>query len=212
MAPGSLSAGFSDRANPLEGTISLLYEVEADQNYSQDQFGPFAAQIFSSAGKEYCEKYGATMEHFASISAKNHKHAVKNPYAQFRTAPSVKEVMNSRKITRELTLPMCSPTSDGGAAAVLCSEAFVKKHKLEDRAVEVAGVGLSTDTQRLYEDKSRIELAGADMTRRAAKMAFKMAGIQPQDIQVLELHDCFAWVFRSFFPRRYILKGEMQSQ
>ncbi len=88
--------------------------------------------------------------------------------------------------------PMCSPTSDGGAAVIVASEDFVKKHKLEDRAIELAGMGVATDSIRLYEDRSRIELAGADMSRRAAQIAYKQAGIQPKDVQVLELHDCFA--------------------
>ncbi len=87
---------------------------------------------------------------------------------------------------------MCSPTSDGGAAVIVASEAFVKKHGLEDRAIELAGMGVATDSVRLYNDRSRIELSGADMSRRAAQIAYKQAGVGPQDIQVLELHDCFA--------------------
>ena len=79
-----------------------------------------------------------------------------------------------------------------GAAAIVASEAFVKKHGLEDRAIELAGMGVATDSIRLYEDRSRIELAGADMSRRAAQIAYKQAGIGPKDVQVLELHDCFA--------------------
>ncbi len=189
---GSLSSSFNDRAAPMEGTISQLFEIEGDKEYENDDFGPFAARIFGAAGLEYCEKYGATWDHIAQISAKNHKHAVKNPYAQFRNAPSAEEVAKARKITREVTLPMCSPTSDGGAAAIICSEAYVKKHGLEDRAVEIAGLGIATDSIKLYEERSRIELAGADMSRRAAAAAYKQAGIGPSDVQVLELHDCFA--------------------
>lgn len=216
MAAGSLGSAWNDRAPPMEGTISQLFEIEGEKEYKEDDFGPFAARIFGAAGLEYCEKYGATVEHFAAISAKNHKHSVNNPYAQFRNAPSTAEVLKARKITRELTLPQCSPTSDGGAAAILCSEAFVKKHNLQNRAIELSGMGLATDSPKLYEDRSRIELAGADMTRRAAKAAYKQAGwyclekrreasvltplaspftflgISPSDIQVLECHDCFS--------------------
>ncbi|PWY98623.1 putative sterol carrier protein [Testicularia cyperi] len=192
MAPGSLTSAFSDRAAPLEGTMGQLFEIEGEKEYATEDFGPFAARIFGAAGLEYCEKYGATWEHIAEISAKNHRHSAKNPYAQFRATPDRDQVLKARKITREVTLPMCSPTSDGGAAAVVVSEDFVKKHGLEDRAIELAGMGVATDSVRLYEDKSRIELAGADMSRRAAKIAYKQAGIGPQDVQVLELHDCFA--------------------
>jgi sterol carrier protein 2 len=192
MAPGSLSSAFTDRAAPMEGTMAQLFEIEGDKEYQTEDFGPFAARIFGAAGLEYCEKYGATWDHIAEISAKNHLHAKNNPYAQFRATPSKEQVLKARKITREVTLPMCSPTSDGGAAVIVASEDFVKKHGLEDRAIELAGMGVATDSIRLYEDRSRIELAGADMSRRAAKIAYQQAGVGPQDIQVLELHDCFA--------------------
>ena len=192
MAPGSLGSAFNDRAAPMEGTISQLFEIEGEKEYKEDDFGPFAARIFGAAGQEYCEKYGANWDHIAEIAAKNHKHSKDNPYAQFRNTPTGAECSKARKITREVTLPMCSPTSDGGAAAVIVSEAFVKKHNLQDRAVELAGIGIATDSARLYEDRSRIELAGADMSRRAAERAYKQAGIGPSDVQVLELHDCFA--------------------
>ena len=192
MAPGSLGSAWNDRAPPMEGTMSQLFELEGEKDYSEEDFGPFAARIFGAAGLEYIEKYGAKLEHIAKISAKNHKHSAKNPYAQFRSSPSWEDVLKARKITRELTLPMCSPTSDGGAAAIVVSEDFIRKHKLEDRAIELAGLGVATDSVRLYEDRSRIELAGADMTRRAAQIAYKQAGVGPRDIQVIELHDCFA--------------------
>jgi sterol carrier protein 2 len=192
MAPGSLGSAWNDRQNPTEGTTKLVNEIEGEKGYEKKDFGPFAARIFAAAGLEYMEKYGAKLEHIAKISAKNHKHSVKNPYAQFRTAPSYEDVLKARAITRELTLPMCSPTSDGGAAAIVVSEDFIQKHNLQDRAIEVAGLGIATDSVRLYEDRSRIELAGADMTRRASQIAYKQAGVGPRDIQVIELHDCFA--------------------
>ncbi|KDN47132.1 putative sterol carrier protein [Tilletiaria anomala UBC 951] len=192
MQPGSLSNAFSDRAAPMEGTISQLYEIEGEKEYVTEDFGPFAARIFGAAGQEYCERYGATWDHIAAIAAKNHQHSKHNPYAQFRTTPSAQDVAKARKVTREVTLPMCSPTSDGGAAAIICSDAFVRRHNLQDRAIELAGLGIATDSVRLYEDRSRIELAGADMSRRAAERAYKQANIGPNDVQVLELHDCFA--------------------
>lgn len=192
MAPGSLGSAWDDRATPMEGTISQLFEIESDKGYEVEDFGPFATRIFGAAGQEYVERYGASWDHIAAIAAKNHKHSVSNPYAQFRSAHSPEQIAGARKITREVTLPMCSPTSDGGAAAIVCSEEFIKAHNLEDRAVELAGIGVATDSPRLYEDKSRIELAGADMSRRAAQKAYKQAGIGPNDVQVIELHDCFA--------------------
>lgn len=193
MAAGSLGTAWPDRAPPLEGTLSQLAEIEEDKAYATEDSGPFAARIFGAAGLEYCERYpGASWEHIAQIAAKNHRHSVKNPYAQFNKDVSAQDVLAARKITRELTLPMCSPTSDGGAAAVVASEDFVRKHHLEDRAIELAGLGIATDSVRLYGDRSRIELAGADMTRRAAHAAYRQAGITAAEVQVIELHDCFA--------------------
>lgn len=87
---------------------------------------------------------------------------------------------------------MCCPTSDGAACAIVCSEEFVKRHKLENQAIEVVAMSMTTDSQRLFEDRSAIELAGSDMTRIAAKEAFAKAKITPDDVQVIELHDCFA--------------------
>ncbi|BEI99828.1 hypothetical protein CcaverHIS631_0408710 [Cutaneotrichosporon cavernicola] len=192
MAPGSLGSAYKDRLPPMEGTHRQLVEIENSKNYSTKETGPGAGRIFGAGGLEYCERYGAKQEHFYKIAAKNHLHSAKNPYSQFRFTPTWQEVGNARKITRELTLPMCSPTSDGGAAAVVASEAFVKANGLEDRAVEVAGWALTTDAPLLYDAKSRIELTGADMARRASKKAYAMAGIGPNDVQVIELHDCFA--------------------
>lgn len=192
MAPGSLTSAWKDRVPPLEGTHRLLVQIEEEKNYPEKESGPGAGRIFGAAGLEHHEKYGSKPEHLYKISAKNHEHSSRNPYSQFRFTPSWQEVQNARKITRELTLPMCSPTSDGGAAAVIASEDFVRAHGLEDRAVEVAGFGVATDSAHLYDDKSRIQLAGADMAKRAADKAYDLAGIRPSDVQVIELHDCFA--------------------
>ena len=192
MFTGSLKSFYPDRASPTEGSTMQQDEIEMEKAYPTKDFGPFAARHFAAAGQEYCERYGATWDHIAQISAKNHKHSKVNPYAQFNITPSAEDVKKSRKITRDVTLPMCSPTSDGGAAAIVCSEEYVKKHNLQDRAIQVAGLGIATDSVMLYDAHSRIELVGADMTRRASAMAYKQAGVTPNDIQVLELHDCFA--------------------
>lgn len=192
MAAGSLGSAYKDRLPPMEGTHRALVEIENSKHYATKETGPGAGRIFGAGGLEYCEKYGATQTHMHKISSKNHKHSAKNPYSQFRFTPTPDEVAAARKITRELTLPMCSPTSDGGAAAVVASEAFVRKHNLQDRAVEVAGYAITTDSPMLYNAHSRIELTGADMARRASKKAYAQAGVTPDDIQVIELHDCFA--------------------
>ncbi|GAA6012312.1 hypothetical protein JCM8202_003281 [Rhodotorula sphaerocarpa] len=187
MSPGSLQNAFNDRDAPLSKTVGLINDM------GKMSIGPFAAQIFGNGGEEYCEKYeGATREHLAKIASKSHRHSVNNPYAQFRADMSVEQVLKDQKVTNFLTRAMCCPTSDGAGCAIVCSEAFVKRHGLENQAIEIVAQGMATDSARLFEDRSSIELAGVDMSRKAAKEAFGKAKITPQDVQVIELHDCFA--------------------
>ena len=99
--------------------------------------------------------------------------------------------MKSPKVHYPLTKLQCCPTSDGAGAAIFASEAFVKANKLEDQAVEILGMSLKTDTEKTFEGTS-IDLIGGDMTRRAAQEVYKMTGITPDQVQVIELHDCFS--------------------
>jgi acetyl-CoA acetyltransferase len=138
------------------------------------------------------ERYGSTPEQFAKIGHKNHKHSVNNPYSQFRDEYTLDQIMEAPMVYEPLTKLQCCPTSDGSAAAVLASEDFVKRHGLEDRAIEIAGQALTTDRDVTLTDRSCISLAGADMTRQAAQKAFEESGLGPEDVQVIELHDCFS--------------------
>ena len=142
--------------------------------------------------RRYIEKYGATWEDVAAIAAKSHTHSVNNPYAQFHNAMTTEEVLADKKVTDKLTRAMCCPTSDGSACAIVCSEDFVKAHKLENQAIEIAAMAMATDSPRLFEDRSSIELTGADMTRTCAKEVYSKAGITVDQVQVIELHDCCA--------------------
>ncbi|KAL8278151.1 hypothetical protein RQP46_009475 [Phenoliferia psychrophenolica] len=179
MQPGSLSTIFKDRANPLDKMCDLMFDVAGKDT------GPLAAQLFGGGAQEYCERYGSTWEHVGAISAKNHSHSVNNPCRHSS------RVMGDKKITANVTRAMCCPTSDGGAACIVASEDFVKKHDLENQAIEIVGQSMTTDSPELYSG-SRIELTGADMTRRAASEAYKQAGVTAQQMGVVELHDCFA--------------------
>ncbi|KAI5479782.1 hypothetical protein MNV49_002594 [Pseudohyphozyma bogoriensis] len=186
MMPGSLSSMWDDRSPPLEKTVTLISDTVGISK------GPMAAQIFGNAGEEYCQKYGAKWEHIAAIAAKNHRHSEKNPYSQFRNGMSADEVLRDKKVTDYLTRGMCCPTSDGAACAIIASEAFVRKHRLENQAIEIAAMAMTTDSPKLFEERSAIELAGADMTRVGARRAFEEAGITAEEVSVVELHDCFA--------------------
>lgn len=186
MARGSLGSTFSDRTNPLDhlGTV-----MATERGF--DPKAPTAAQIFGNAGIAYMEKYGATPKHMAKIAEKNHRHSSLNPYSQFRDIYSLEQIENSPKVFGPLTKLQCCPTSDGAGCSILASEDFVNKHGLWDQAVEIVSQVMATDSPHLL-SKDAIEWAGCDMTRRAASEAYKKAQITPNDVQVIELHDCFS--------------------
>ncbi|TPX35651.1 hypothetical protein SmJEL517_g01962 [Synchytrium microbalum] len=193
MAPGSLPASrFPDRENPGAVGGRLMAEI-----FTMNPKAPGAPQIFGNAGIEYCNEHPTTKnEHMDMIAQKNHAHSTLNPYSQFKDFWTLEQVHNARTIHPPLTLLHCSPTSDGSACAIVCSEAFVKKHGLEPQAVEISAQVMATDSGRAFavsgKPISAQEIAGADMTRRAAKDAFKIAKIQAKDIDIVELHDCFS--------------------
>lgn len=123
----------------------------------------------------------------------NHVHSAKNPYSQFQDAYSLEQILQAPTIHAPLTKLQCCPTSDGGAAAVLVSQDFLDaRPHLKDRAILIAGQCLATDSPSLF-SRSAIDLIGYDMSRRAAEVALREAGVaSPADVQVVELHDCFS--------------------
>lgn len=187
MARGPLGAGaWKDRASPLEVFESAMRNSRGITNSPQN------AQYFGNAGKEYMEKYGAEARDFAEVGRINHEHGSRNPYAQFRDVYSMEQILGSGMIYEPLTKLQCSATSDGAAAAVLCSEAFLKKRKeLRGQAVRIAGQALRTDVKGVF-DGSAMELVGAGMTVVAGKAALAEAGVDVEDVKVVELHDCFS--------------------
>jgi acetyl-CoA acetyltransferase len=144
--------------------------------------------VFAEAGMEHTRKYGTTFEQFAKVSVKNHHHSTLNPKARYQIETPLEEVMNAEMISYPNTKLMCSVNVDGSAAAVLASEKMAKKLGLK-RAVKVKASILTSDrfTQR--------DLTMPDVntcTREAAQKAYEMAGVGPEDINLIELHDCFA--------------------
>lgn len=115
-----------------------------------------------------------------------------NPYAQFRNVYTLDEIKKSPEVSPPLTKLQCSPTSDGSACVVLASERFVKAHGLQEKAVELVAQAMATDSPKPFVTKSAIEIAGADMTRKAAAQVYQMSGVWPADIGAVELHDCFS--------------------
>jgi sterol carrier protein 2 len=153
---------------------------------------PPNAQYFANAGLEYMEKYGAEARDFAEIARISHLHSSKNPYAQFRDVYTLEQIENAPMIHFPLTKLQCSPTSDGAGAAVIVSQKFLdERPHLKSQAILIAGQSLMTDSPQLY-SKSSMDLVGYDMTKRAAQVALKEAGVTAKDIKVAELHDCFS--------------------
>ncbi|MFI5501194.1 lipid-transfer protein [Nocardia asteroides] len=185
MQKGSLGSTFDDREQPMMRHLLALAEL-------QEFAMPPAPYMFGAAGTEHMERYGTTAEQFAKIGVKNHKHSVNNPYAQFQKEYSLEEVLAAKQIYGPLTKLQCSPTSDGSGAVILASEDFVDRHGLADRAVEMVGQAMVTDLQSTFSTQSAINLVGADMTRTAARQVYDQAGIGPDDVDVIELHDCFS--------------------
>jgi acetyl-CoA acyltransferase len=187
MNPGSISMMFNDREEPLAKHMEALSEL-------YPPVSPFAAWMFGAAGAEHMQKYGSKPEHFAKIAEKNHRHSVNNPYAQFQDEYTLDQIEEAKMIYEpmRLTRLQCSPTSDGSAAAIVVSEDFVEKHGLAGQAVEIVGQAMVTDMNSTFDTHTARNLVGADMSRRAAEMVYCQAEIGPDDIDVIELHDCFS--------------------
>jgi sterol carrier protein 2 len=154
---------------------------------------PFAPQMFGNAGRDHMEKYGSKPEHYVWIGWKNHKHSVNNPYAQFQTEYSLQDIKDAKMIHEPLTKLQCSPTSDGAGAVIVASEKFVDEHDLWDQAVEIAGQAMVTDLGSTFDENADcIKIVGYDMSKKAADLAYEEAQVGPEDVQVIELHDCFS--------------------
>jgi sterol carrier protein 2 len=186
MEKGSLGAKFTDRTNPLDKQFELMVSLRGFAS------SPATAQFFGNAGREHMEKYGTRPEAFAKIGHKNHKHSVNNPYSQFRDEYTLDQVKNAPMVYEPLTKLQCCPTSDGAGAAILASEEFVKKHGLQGKAVEIAGMAMTTDFRSSFDEKSCIKMVGADMTKKAAQKVYQQSGLGPENVDVIELHDCFS--------------------
>ena len=189
MGKGSLGKTFTDgRADPL-GPWDLKTEAI---NQKKDLSAPFAAQYFGNGGIEHMKKFGTTAEHHAKIAQKNHLHSSNNPYSQFRDIYTLDQIKNSPHVYGPLTKLQCCPTSDGSAAALLCSEKFMLDHKLQDQAVEILGIALVTDFESTFSKDSFMNLAGYQVSKKAAELVYQQSGVKPSDIGVVELHDCFS--------------------
>ena len=142
--------------------------------------------VYAAFARQHMRLHGSTQRQFAAIAAKNHAHSVHNPRSQFRTAWSIEAVLAARPIAWPLTLPMCAPISDGAAAAILCTEAGLRRLGGAARAVRLRACVLGSSASRAPDDLSR------HMGRLTALRAYEAAGLGPEEISVAEVHDATA--------------------
>jgi acetyl-CoA acetyltransferase len=184
MAKGALAEVWTDRPGPLDEFIDLADELSGDPE------APMALKMFSGAGISHQQKYGTKDEAFAKIRAKASQHAVHNDKAIFRTEVTVDEVMESPRFTKLLTRLQCCPPTCGAGAAIVCSEEFAKRNGI-DISVAIVGQSMSTDFPTTFEARDLMQMVGYDMTVAAARQVYEQAGVGPEDVDVVELHDCF---------------------
>lgn len=186
MKPGALGSVFADRVSPFEDFDKVTDDIVGMPDI------PLALRYFGGAGLSHMQKYGTKLETFARIRAKASRHAKNNPLALFRQEVSVEDVMNAQMIwPGVMTRLMACPPTCGAAAALLVSEAFAKRHGLRT-GVEIAAQAMTTDYPSTFEARDMMQVVGADMSRAAALKVYDQAGISPEDVDVVELHDCFA--------------------
>jgi acetyl-CoA acyltransferase len=145
--------------------------------------------VFAEAGMEHTRKYGTTFEQFAKVSVKNHHHSTMNPKSMYQLETPLEMVMNAEMIAYPNTKLMCSVNVDGSAAAVLASEKKAKELGLMKRAVRVRASVMTSDP---WQERDLVMPDVNTCTRLAAKKAYETAGVGPEDIDLIELHDCFA--------------------
>ena len=186
MVPGALGSVFKDRPSPFDA-----FDEVTDALVGMADI-PLALRYFGGAGLEHMRKYGTGLDSFAKIRAKASRHAANNPLALFRKVVSEQEVLDAPMIWPGVMtrLMACAPTC-GAAAALLVSEDFARRHHLRSD-VFIKAQAMTTDTPSSFDSGDMMRVVGYDMTQAAANQVYAQAGIGPDDIDVVELHDCFA--------------------
>lgn len=186
MQRGALGNVWTDRPSPFDD-----FDAKTAELVGQEEL-PLALRYFGGAGKAHMDKYGTEMRDFARVRAKASRHAVNNPLALFRAEMTEADVMDAALIwPGVMTRLMACPPTCGAAAAVIVSESFAKKHGLRTN-VRIAGQVMTTDTSSTFESNDMMRVVGYDMTAAAASQLYEQTGLGAEDMDVVELHDCFA--------------------
>jgi acetyl-CoA acetyltransferase len=186
MQRGALGSAWPDRPTPFVDFDALTAELVGDVDV------PFALKYFGGAGQSHMRKYGTPLSTFAKIRAKASRHAANNPLALLRNVLTEEDVLQSPALwPGVMTRLMACPPTCGAAAALLVSPEFARRHGLR-ADVAIAAQAMTTDTAVSLEARDMMEVVGHDMARTCAAMVYESAGIGPEDVKVVELHDCFA--------------------
>ena len=186
MNPGAIGNVFTDRPSPFD-----RFDATTDALVGQGDI-PLALRYFGGAGLAHMRQYGTRLETFAKVRAKASRHAEHNPMALLRKVVTAEDVMASPMIwPGVLTRLMACPPTCGAAAAIVCSAAFAQRHGLTP-TVRIAAQAMATDRPDTFDSGDMRRLVGVGMAEAAAQQVYEQAGIGPQDVDVVELHDCFA--------------------
>jgi acetyl-CoA acetyltransferase len=186
MRPGALGTCFEDRASPFE-----RFDQETDALVGHGEI-PLALRYFGGAGLAHMQQYGTPLETFAKIRAKASRHAASNPLSVFRQVVTPEAVMAAPVLwPGVMTRLMACPPTCGAAAAIVCSADFAERHGL-DRSVRIRAQAMTTDSPATFAAHDMREVVGYSMAKAAARRVYEAAGVGPEDLDVVELHDCFA--------------------
>ncbi len=177
----------SDAEQTRARLIALGQGLEVPPGSTSSKSYSVFMDVYAAFARAHMKRYGTTQKQLAAVASKNHLHSVDNPLAQYRESYTIEQVLHAPPITYPLTLPMCSPVSDGAAAAILCTKDGLKRMRAsQSRAVRVLSSVIQSGTDRLENEVER------HCTVLASKRAYELAGIGPKDVSVAEVHDATA--------------------
>ncbi len=184
MIPGAIQESYTDRPTPLGRFVEIVDAMPGAAGL------PLAVKLFGGAAIEYQQRHGMSDESFARVTVKARRHAEHNERAIFRSPVTVKEVLASPSMFGPITRVQCCPPTCGGAAAVLVSPRFARERGI-DAPVAIRAQAMTTDFVSSFEEGSPIKAVGYDLARAAADQVYAAAGLDPADLDLVELHDCF---------------------
>lgn len=190
-----LSERYTEKASPVAVHMNHMVKIGAKPGLIQPRMNNMTSDViklFAYAAREYMKKFPHTkLSDFIEVAYKNHKQSINNPKATMSKEISREDIGGKLMLCEPITFWMSAPVADGGAAAIVCSEEFMLKNNLQNRAVEIVAQSMVTDLPSTFE-KSFMDLSGFGMAKKAAQQCYDESGMTSSDVDVLEVHDCFS--------------------